>query len=518
MEGAEISRLIHRAPWAASRTYLHESGESLSVITNARTHQFITMEAEAALLWQRIEEGILLSDLQHRARSMGVAGELDAFVSNLDEAQLITPETDPRETAVVQADVPPDPSVDPDEPGLRAYEQAELKVQRWVVEHGYLYSFFWELTYRCNESCIHCFNPGAAHKPGDRVRRRTDELTKDEMIELLDDLVKVGVFNLTISGGEAFVHKDFFFLLEQSRIRGMQVHIYTNGLLLNEERLQKLASLWPECVSISLYSANSDEHDNVTRIPGSYQRSLLALKALHRLGIKTAVKAPLMKQTIHGWKDIERVGQEIGTRTQLGLPIHSTIGGNRDPLELNVESMGQLISLAATPGAPLFVGGPENQYGRKVQEPEERVCGAGRSIMSITPSGDVLPCGIFPLKVGSIRNTRFSDIWKNRDQKNAQECTSTVKRSPPSSLQAWRSIKLKNFHECGTHVHCSWCRICPGTGLIETDDVLAAPKILCRLATARMEAAKKLESGMTRSDIYMEYGLDENFGRLLPVG
>jgi len=41
---------------------------------------------------------------------------------------------------------------------------------------------------------------------------------------------------------------------------------------------------------------------------------------------------------------------------------------------------------------------------------------------------------------------------------------------------------------------------------------------LCRLATARMEAAKKLESGMTRSDIYMEYGLDENFGRLLPVG
>ena len=135
MEGAEISRLIHRAPWAASRTYLHESGESLSVITNARTHQFITMEAEAALLWQRIEEGILLSDLQHRARSMGVAGELDAFVSNLDEAQLITPETDSRETAFVQADVPPDPSVDPDEPGLRAYEQAELKVQRWVVEH-----------------------------------------------------------------------------------------------------------------------------------------------------------------------------------------------------------------------------------------------------------------------------------------------------------------------------------------------------------------------------------------------
>ena len=518
MERERIDRIIQRAPWIASRTYKGESGEFLSIISNARTHQFITMEAEAAQLWKQVEEGISLSDLQHRARLMGLAGELTTFVFSLDKTQLITPEFDPRETEFVQADVPPDPRVDPNEPGARAYEQAESKARSWVRDHGYLYAFFWELTYRCNERCIHCFNPGAAHKPGDRVRRKTNELSKDEMIELLDDLVEVGVFKLTISGGEVFVHKNFFFLLEEARTRGMQVHIYTNGLLLNEGRLQKLASFWPETVSISLYSANPDEHDNVTRIPGSHQRSLLALKALHQLGIKTAVKTPLMKQTVHGWKDIERLGQAVGARTELGALITAATDGNRDPLELNVESMGQLISLAATPDSPLFVGGPENQYGRKAQEPEERVCGAGRSLMSMTPSGDVLPCCVLPLKVGSIRDTRLTEIWKNRDVKNGQGSTTAGKSPRPDSLQVWRSIKRKDFHECGTHARCSWCHMCPGIGLNETDDVLASPKILCRLATARMEAAKKLESGMTRSDIYMEYGLDENFGHLLPVG
>lgn len=194
MKATKIDRIIQRAPWIASRTYKSETGEFLSAISNARTHQFITMEAEAAQLWKQVEEGISLSDLQHRARLVGVAGELDTFISSLDKAYLINPELGRRETAFVQADVPPDPKVDPNEPGARAYEQAELNVQSWVRGNGYLYAFFWELTYRCNERCIHCFNPGAARKPGDRNRRNTNELTKKEMIELLDDMVEVGVF------------------------------------------------------------------------------------------------------------------------------------------------------------------------------------------------------------------------------------------------------------------------------------------------------------------------------------
>ena len=223
MARAENHRVIQRAAWIASRTYKHKSGESLSAISNARTHQFTTMEAEAALLWQRIEEGISLDKLQQRAGLMGLAGELDTFVSNLDKAQLIIPSLDPGVKAHEQAKAPPDPNQNGAK--VSAYQQVTSRVRRWIINHGYLYSFFWELTYRCNERCIHCCNPGAAHKPGDRSRRNTNELTKEEMIELLDDLVEIGVFKLTISGGEVFVHKDFFFLLEQARIRGMLVRI-----------------------------------------------------------------------------------------------------------------------------------------------------------------------------------------------------------------------------------------------------------------------------------------------------
>jgi MoaA/NifB/PqqE/SkfB family radical SAM enzyme len=509
------NRVIQRAAWVASRTYKHKSGESLSAISNARTHQFTTMEAEAALLWQRIEEGISLDKLQQQAGLMGLAGELDTFVSNLDEAQLIIPRLDPGVKAHEQAKAPPDPNQN----GAKAsaYQQVTSRVRRWIINHGYLYSFFWELTYRCNEQCIHCCNPGAAHKPGDRSRRNTNELTKEEMIELLDDLVEVGVFKLTLSGGEVFVHKDFFFLLEQARTRGMLVRIYTNGLLLNEERLQKLAAFWPESVSISLYSANPQEHDNVTRIPGSYERSVQALKALQQLGIKTAIKTPLMKQTIHGWKDIEKVGQEVGAQTIIAPVITAATDGNRDPLELNVESMGQLISLAATPGSPIFVGGPENQYGRKARDQQRGTCGAGKSMMSITPSGDVLPCCVFPLKVGSVRDRRFTDIWNNRDEKTDPKSTSGEKEASLNSLQAWRSIKLKDFHECGTHDRCAWCSTCAGQNFTETENALAPSEIQCRLATARMEAARKLESGMTPAEIYQENGHDENFGSLTQV-
>ena len=47
------------------------------------------------------------------------------------------------------------------------------------------------MTYRCNERCIHCFNPGASHVEGDKSFRKVKELTLDKIKETLDDLKKL---------------------------------------------------------------------------------------------------------------------------------------------------------------------------------------------------------------------------------------------------------------------------------------------------------------------------------------
>ncbi len=64
-----------------------------------------------------------------------------------------------------------------------------------------------DLTYRCNERCVHCYLDHDDH----------GEMTTAEIKHLLDEMADAGVFILTLSGGEIFLRKDFFELLEHAR-------------------------------------------------------------------------------------------------------------------------------------------------------------------------------------------------------------------------------------------------------------------------------------------------------------
>ena len=66
-----------------------------------------------------------------------------------------------------------------------------------------------DLTYRCNERCVHCYLDHDDH----------GEMTTAEIKELLDQMAEAGVFYLTISGGEILMRRDFFEILEHARLR-----------------------------------------------------------------------------------------------------------------------------------------------------------------------------------------------------------------------------------------------------------------------------------------------------------
>ena len=61
-----------------------------------------------------------------------------------------------------------------------------------------------DVTYRCNERCVHCYLDHDDH----------GEMTTAEIKDTLDQLADAGVFFLTFSGGEVFLRRDFFEILE----------------------------------------------------------------------------------------------------------------------------------------------------------------------------------------------------------------------------------------------------------------------------------------------------------------
>src|SRR5262249_49386374 len=127
-----------------------------------------------------------------------------------------------------------------------------------------------DLTYRCNERCVHCY---LDHD--DRGEMSTAEVTS-----LLDQMAEAGAFFLTLSGGEPLMRKDFFEIVEHARRRMFNVKLKTNGLLIDEAKAIRLRELGVETVQISVYSHRSEIHDAITKIPGSLGRTIEAIRRI----------------------------------------------------------------------------------------------------------------------------------------------------------------------------------------------------------------------------------------------
>jgi MoaA/NifB/PqqE/SkfB family radical SAM enzyme len=510
--GLSTEQQYRMAPWVASRTYAMGTPDARAAISNEKRHEFLILEQESAELWHRIESGISHDALVEFAAWLGVEESLLDFLAELSDADLLT---DPDRTEAAEsatADSPPLP---------RVFEEArnhepEHEMMQWVAEHGYLWSAFWEMTYRCNERCVHCWNPGAAHSPHETPQRETDELTTEEGCRLIDELAEVGVFRLTLSGGEVLLRQDFFDIVAHARRRGMSVAIYTNGLKLTPANLDRLAHLWPDSVGISIYSANPKIHDEITGVPGSFEKSYDALHRVHARGIKTYLKSSQMSHSVQGYGKVQQLALQAGAAPEIDLNMSATLDGKLDPMKLAVQDPATLIVMAATPGSPLFVGTSETNFGRVERAKDESVCGAGVGLMSIDPTGAIVPCSSLPIPIGTFRENGFKSIWL-KSRVGVRMCSPEHANrdrhslDTPSVLAAWQDVKLKDYRECGTHERCGWCNKCPGMALLEHGDVLAPSSMNCRLAMARMYAAKLLRAGKSLEEISQMLGVAEDF-------
>src|SRR3974390_1308055 len=90
-----------------------------------------------------------------------------------------------------------------------------------------------DLTYRCNERCVHCYLDHDDH----------GELTTAEVKGLLDQMAEAGVFYLTISGGEFLMRRYFFEILEHARKRTFCIKLKTNGILIRKQEADRLKAL-----------------------------------------------------------------------------------------------------------------------------------------------------------------------------------------------------------------------------------------------------------------------------------
>ena len=119
------------------------------------------------------------------------------------------------------------------------------------------------LSDRCNHACLHCY----------QVHGQRGEMSTAEVVHAFDELATAGVLVLAISGGEISLRPDLVEILRAARERRFAITLQTNGYDWSDELVAEVARLGVWHVRVSIYSCVAHEHDAVTRVPGSFERT-----------------------------------------------------------------------------------------------------------------------------------------------------------------------------------------------------------------------------------------------------
>jgi len=249
------------------------------------------------------------------------------------------------------------------------------------------------------------------------------------------------------------MRKDLFEIIEHARKLQFSVKLKTNAVMIRAAKAKRIAELAVESVQISLYSHKAGVHDEITKLPGSFKRTMEGAMLLKAEGVKVTFANVLMKQNADDYPEVQALAARLGVGYNVDATITPMMDGDRSILALNVDAAklegifhdpsltgGSSESFCAPPSGPMSLEEAYDSY----------PCSAGHTACYVSPYGDVYPCVQFPYLVGNVRQQRFIDIWRDSPQ-----------------LAEVRSIRVGNLEGCSSCVHGGSCSRCPGLAYLE---------------------------------------------------
>lgn len=315
-----------------------------------------------------------------------------------------------------------------------------------ALELGVPLSVQLDLTWRCNERCMHCYLYGQSDP------RNRGELTTDEIRNVLRQLADAGVFFLTFSGGEPFLRPDCFEILEHARALRFNVKLKTNAVLIGLAEAEALRRLAIEQIQVSIYSYRDEIHDSITNLPGSLQRSLEAIRLLKAQELKVSITDVLMAQNFGDVAGVQDLAQQLGAAFTIDPTITPMLNGDRSNLNLCISSkeLEELFRSEKLVGnVDEFCAPPPPVDGNTV---DGCTCSAGQTACYVSPYGDVFPCIQFPVVCGNLREHSFKEIWRQS-----------------ARLYEIRSTRTRDLPTCSRCAHAVSCTRCPGLAYMEGD-------------------------------------------------
>ena len=302
-------------------------------------------------------------------------------------------------------------------------------------QNDFLRSLHIEVASECNERCVHCYIP---HE--DKLKMIKSSL----FYSIIEEGRNMNIINVTLSGGEPLLHKDFVRFLSRCRELDLSVNVLTNLTLLTDEILEEMKKNPLLSVQTSIYSMNSEVHDTITKVKGSFEKTKNNLLRLKECGIPLQISCPIMKENQDSFINVVEWAKENDISIATEYVIFASYDHTNCNLShrLTVEEIGKAFDVQTS---EVLL---ENLYQlaceKNEQKSDDSVCSVCRYYLCIAANGTVFPCIGWQTKIiGDLNKQSIREVWEDNEE-----------------IKRLRDIKWSDFTKCLECNDRGYCTVC----------------------------------------------------------
>ena len=279
----------------------------------------------------------------------------------------------------------------------------------------------WEITLRCDLACRHCGSRAGHARP--------DELTTAQALDLADQIADLGVQDVTLIGGEAYLRDDWLDIAARLIARGVDTSVTTGGRGVDAARAKAMAAVGISTVSVSIDGLQAT-HDHLRAVRGSHAAARGAVEALRDAGVPVSVNTQICAPNLREVEPLFETLVPLGIHSwQVQLTVAMGRAADDPSLLLKPWQMLEVMPMVARlqrrcdaagivlwPGTNIGYFGPyESLLRRENRDQHTTACTAGRDTLGIEANGDIKGCPSLPTAPyagGNVRDHGLQAIWE----------------------------------------------------------------------------------------------------------
>ncbi|MBE5936066.1 MAG: radical SAM protein [Lachnospiraceae bacterium] len=329
-------------------------------------------------------------------------------------------------------------------------ENLQDKIYELSIKNKNLRSAIIELNSLCNWKCKHCY----------LGETKCTSLNKDTIVDIFKELRQLGVYELTLTGGEIFSRNDIFEVIELACNMCFKVNLFSNISLLNSKKINRLKELNISLISCTVFSMKEEVHDFITGVKGSLKKVIENISLLKESNIDIEVKTIVTKYNYMDYISVMEYVKENKLRFRIDYDIVPKYGENeKNDCRLTMKQFEEIINKLDNIKRQDFLKHNKEDY----------LCPESRNNIAIDSKGNVKPCIKYEYSVGNVFDNTIREIWEN-------------------SLELKRIQELK-WMDMGSCIKCEknrFCNRCPLTNVKENKiQIDSREDVECVLANIR---------------------------------